>query len=289
MPRLILILFILLGGALIVPAQTNPSSGVGRAADDDELFIKAVKSGDLGAVTKLIDKGVSPETKDDGSPALCIAVRFNHADIAELLLARGAKVDQEEDDEGTALQIAAAAGHANLVKLLITHGADVRRHDHDGHDSLLCAAFGSMLRTAPDSVVKAFFAIDEDDEDKTEIFQMIGNEHVAAAKLLLEAGADVNTKGGDCGLTPLMAAAMGGNVEMARLLLEHRADTSITEDELTALQFAELFDSPDELTKELSRMTNEKDKQALLNWVQFTASGRHTVIDMLRKAPAVSR
>ena len=294
MSRLILVLIISLSGALIVKAQPNQlpnaNQSVEKAADDnnDELLIKAIKSGNLGQVKNLLDKGVSPEVKDEGSPVICVAIRSNQSEIAELLLARGAKVDQEEGDEGTALQIAAAAGRANLAKLLIAHGADVNHNDHDGHPPLLCAAFGAMWKGAPDWIVTQLFKMDDDDEeDENKLREMLGNEHLAVAKLLLAAGAQVNAKGGDCGLTALMIAAMSGNAEMARLLLDHHADVRIAGyGEHTALEFAERYDSPEELANELREQDDEKEKQALLNWVHFTASGRHTVAAMLRNAGA---
>ena len=292
MSRLILVLIILLSGALLVKAEPNQlpnaNQSVEKAADDDndELLIKAIKSGDIGQVKNLLDKGVSPEVKDDGSPAVCVAIRSNQAEIAELLLARGAKVDQEEGDEGTALQVAAAAGRANLVKLLIAHGADVNHRDHDGHPPLLCAAFGAMWKGAPDWIVKSLFRRD-DDENEDKLWEMVGHEHVEVAKLLLAAGADVNARGGDCGLTPLMVAAIAGDAEMARLLLDHHADLSIKGyGEKTALQCAQMYDSPKALANGLRETDDEKEKQAFLAWVHFTATGRHTVVAMLRNAGA---
>ena len=207
---------------------------------------------------------------------------MNRADLAEVLLAHGAKVDQEEDDAGTALQVAAAMGHANLVKLLIAHQADVNHKDHEGHTALMCSVFGAEIKGAPSWMLSSFFHIDEQDDRLT----MLGSEHLESARILLQAGADVNAKGGDCGLTPLMIAALGGSAEMAKLLLDHHADVNVEDGEYTALKFAEIFDSPSELAKELSNQDSDEDKQALLNWLRFTAPGHNTVAGMLRKAGA---
>ena len=48
-----------------------------------------------------------------------------------------------------------------------------------------------------------------------------GDRH--AARILLEAGADIDAKG-DAGCTPLYFAVMGGHVEVAELLLQRGAD-----------------------------------------------------------------
>ena len=76
MPRLVLAFFILLSGTLTVLAQSNPSpianqSSAKRSyADPDELLIKAIKSGDLGAALQQLDGGASPDATDDHSPVL---------------------------------------------------------------------------------------------------------------------------------------------------------------------------------------------------------------------------
>jgi ankyrin repeat protein len=46
---------------------------------------------------------------------------------------------------------------------------------------------------------------------------------LSAAKVLIDAGIDVN-KAGDLGYTPLHVACMGGNKEMVQLLIDHGAD-----------------------------------------------------------------
>jgi ankyrin repeat protein len=176
------------------------------------------------------------------------------------------------------------AGRANLVKLLIAHGADVNHKDHGGHPALLLAAFGAAVKGAPEWLAKSIFEIEDEDDDK--VLQMLGHEQLESAKLLLDAGANVNEQGGDCGLTPLMVAALVGNVELAKLLLEHHADVNLNNGENRALKFAEMFDSPEELQKALGNCDDDEEKQALLKWAHFTAPGRKTIAEMLRKAGA---
>jgi len=207
---------------------------------------------------------------------------MNRTDIAEALLVRKAKVDEEDEKDGTALQVAASAGRADLVKVLIAHGADVNHPDKNGHTALMCATFGSVIKSAPAWLASSFFELDEDDA----LFTRMGTEHLLAAKLLLDAGANVNAQGKDCGLTALMVAAMHGNVELAKTLLDHGADVKLTNGELTALQFAEASNSPQGLKEELDDLSDTNLKQAFLNWVHLTTPGRQAVATMLRKAGA---
>lgn len=289
MRRLLLAFFILLCGALTASAQSNPTADtspnqpVESTGDADQLLIKAIQSGDPGQVIKLLDAGANPNTTEEDESPLILAVGSNRADIAEILLNRGAKVDPKGADGGSALQMAATMGQAKLVKLMLAHGAKVNyQEDHDGHAPLLLAAFGAMFKGAPEWLARSVFEIDEDDK----FLQKLGSEHLESAKLLIEAGANVNARGGDCGLTALMVAAIGGNVEMAKLLLDHHADPNLGDGDYTALKLAEEFGSPKALAEQLNEKQSDEDKQAWLNWVHFTAPGRKTVAAMLRNAGA---
>jgi ankyrin repeat protein len=265
------------------PPETNKQSETVPATDDESDLIERVKEGELAEVLRLLEKGVSPNAKDGNrSPALHWAVRKNRTDIVEALLARKARVDEEDENDGTALQVAASAGRADLLKLLIAHGADVNHPDKNGHTALMCAVFGAAIKSAPAWLASSFFELDEDDA----LLTMIGSEHLAAAKLLLDAGANVNAQGKDCGLTALMIAALHGNVELAKTLLEYRADVKLTNGKFAALQFAVALNSPQELKEELDHLPDNESRQAFLNWVHLTAPGRQAVVTMLRKAGA---
>jgi ankyrin repeat protein len=258
--------------------QATPQSTAGESE-----LIEAIQKGDIGRVLLLLENGVSPDaTDDEKTPALVLAVKLNRADIVEALLKRNAKIDQL-DDEGTALMTAATMGRANLVKLLIAHGADVNHKDRAGHSVLMCAAFAAMYKSNPAWLTKQFLQMDDDDEDK---LAYLGDEHVAVVKLLLAAGADVNVQAEDCDMTALMAAAIGGNVEVGKILLAHGANPNLRAGELTALSLAMMGETPEELQKMLSSESDNESKQMLLNWLQFTRPGRLEFAAMLKKAGA---
>src|SRR5262249_29852669 len=58
-------------------------------------------------------------------PALHLAVYFGQVKTAQLLLDKGAKVNETFRDKQTALHVAAAQGHKALVELLLEHKADI--------------------------------------------------------------------------------------------------------------------------------------------------------------------
>ena len=54
---------------------------------------EAVKAGDLGKVRRLLEEGHSPNSKDYlDNPILYVALSNGHADVAKLLIERGASV-----------------------------------------------------------------------------------------------------------------------------------------------------------------------------------------------------
>ncbi|MDA8018619.1 MAG: hypothetical protein MPN21_14355 [Thermoanaerobaculia bacterium] len=93
---------------------------------------KAVRDGDLKAVSSLIDKGVSPNiVLDEGKNAiwehspLTLAAWLENAELAELLVERGADVNYVNAASNTALKQAATTDQEILAGLLIEAGADV--------------------------------------------------------------------------------------------------------------------------------------------------------------------
>ena len=99
-----------------------------------------------------------------------------------------------------ALAMAVYGGHEDAARLLIEHGADLEalsRHETIRVRPLQTAAF---VRSVP------------------------------MARLLLDAGADVNSRA-EGGSTALHSAAQNGDVELARVLLERGADPGLADDE----------------------------------------------------------
>jgi ankyrin repeat protein len=113
-------------------------------------------------------------------------------DLLTLFLSAGMDPNTKGDSDRTALMEAAAQGRDKAVGLLLARGASVSLTDDEGATALHWAA-------------KAFHS----------------SECVEA---LLAHGADINTtyKGG---YTPLMRAAVTGNLEVIELLLKRGADT----------------------------------------------------------------
>lgn len=109
-------------------------------ADGMTPLLRAVRSGKLGLVRRLVAAGASPDAAAaDGETALHLATTAGDAPMAALLLELGAEVDAR-CDSCTPLLWAAHDGEDGLVRLLLAHGADPDAVDDDGMTALAWAA-----------------------------------------------------------------------------------------------------------------------------------------------------
>ena len=129
------------------------------------------------------------------------AAAFGRAErLRQILGEDPSQANAYSDDGFTALHLAIFGGQEEAVRILIEHGADA--------DAL---ATSSIARVRP--LGTAAFV-----------------RSVPLARLLLEAGADVNGVG-EGGFTALHSAAQNGDEELVRLLLERGADPELASDQ----------------------------------------------------------
>lgn len=149
-------------------------------------LIAACNDNDVNAVRRLLGEGNSTinEATDDGDSLLSLACSAGYYELAQVLLAMSAQVeDRGQKNDCTPLMEAASAGHVDIIRLLISHGADVNAQSSTGNTPLMYACAGG---------------------------------HVDAVKELLNHGANVEDHN-ENGHTPLMEAASAGHVEVAKV------------------------------------------------------------------------
>ena len=104
----------------------------------------AILAGDLKRVADELDRepALLESHSADGWTPLHVAAYFGPQAIAELLLARGAKVDSRSTNamKNTPLHAAVAGQKKNLVKLLLDHQADVNARQEGGWTAIHAAA-----------------------------------------------------------------------------------------------------------------------------------------------------
>ena len=189
-------------------ADVNPS----RKDHQTPLHL-ASYLGNVEVVRLLLDHGADPEANAENDMGekplhqLSYSKYRSQEDgmrVARLLLEHGADVHTRRNDGCTPLHLASYFGNLDIVHLLLSHGADrqVNAADDMGEKPLQKVS-GGKYRSR---------------EDGTRV-----------AQLLLERGADVNTR---CSVhqTPLHAASYLGRFEIVQLLIDHGAEVDVVDD-----------------------------------------------------------
>jgi ankyrin repeat protein len=145
---------------------------------------QAIRQNNFAAARAALDRGADPNVSRGRTPLIECAYRGN-AQVAHLLLDRGADVDGPDNRGFTPLVWAVSKGHLDVARTLIKRGARVAHVTHDGVSAIHYAA-----------------ALPELD----------------FAKLLLDNGAPVDSEDKD-GATPLMYAACMRNAALAQYLI----------------------------------------------------------------------
>ena len=169
--------------------------------------------GDVEIVRLLLDHGADPEANAEGDMGEKPLHKVSYGKyrsqedgvrVAQLLLEHGGDVNTRRKDGWTPLHLASYFGDAEIVRLLLDHGADPEAN-----------AEGDMGEKPLHKVSYGKYRSQEDG--------------VRVAQLLLEHGADVNTRRDDR-WTPLHLASLFGKFEIVQVLIDHGAEVDAVDD-----------------------------------------------------------
>ena len=124
------------------------ASGAGLLDDmeDTSPLAVAVEKNDTEMVEALLQLGHKPDLGGIVIP-LALAARNGNNRIVELLLGRGANVNEPGEEGETALMWAANTGRLDILKRLIDAEADIQQKDRGGGDALSYAISGQHVPT----------------------------------------------------------------------------------------------------------------------------------------------
>ena len=180
-----------------------------------------------GIVQRLLEAGSSPNMGLRSGETLLM--RCTHTGVpaaVRALLAHGADVRAIEPSRGqTALMWAAANGHPDVTRVLLEHGAAVAART---------TAVRQLRGTGERSTTSPAGATNFSAGGFTPLLFAARHGDVGSARLLLDAGADVNTAAAD-GNSALVVAAMSGHGRLSEFLLEKGADPDASGAGYTAL------------------------------------------------------
>ena len=171
-------------------------SGHVYAGDIIDDTIQSIKVSDIRGIHDGIRRGLDVNFADEtGTTLLMLAVRSGNAESVEVLIKAGARVYPDNLFGDTALLIATYGGHEKIVDILLSKGASIGANPK-GWTPLHYAAFA-------------------------------GHPHLANKFIKPGINIDRTT---DNGLTALMVASMNGHIEVVRLLLAHKADINLRDE-----------------------------------------------------------
>ena len=199
----------------------------------------ASQGGHATVVAALIAAGADANTiTSTGATAVMLAARAGSADTVTRLVETGADVNIKEKAFGqTALMIAAGLDRADVVRLLLARGADWKAASSVADLKALTAPIeeggprgraGAAANAVPG--VTRPYRYNEligTQGGLTALHFAARQGSTAAARALVEGGADVNLASPGDRATPLLVAIINGHFDLAAMLLDQRADPNL--------------------------------------------------------------
>jgi ankyrin repeat protein len=179
---------------LLLDARADPNS---RDATGETVLIMAAKVGDVKAVEALLDTGATTDASDTAfqQTPLMAATRGGYAPVVKLLIERGAQVDARTRTGPVPDFVLPSQSKAS-------RGAGVTRSGWPERGERLPIAGA-----------------------KTSLLYAAREGHLEVAKLLLDAGADIEQADAD-GVTPLITAVVNIHTDLATFLIERGANVN---------------------------------------------------------------
>jgi len=195
--------------------------------DNDRVLLRAAAIGDVTASFDALRRGASPDARGKtryGRTPLILAAANGHFSIVNLLVSRGASVNQLDNTGHTALHWAAMRGRNDVASVLLRAGAEINPKNNDGVTPLLYAV-GTGNRIMTDLLLD--YDADHETETKknnmTPLLLAIEHADIEILNRLVESGVNINRRNKD-GQSSLMAAVAKGRIDVIKLLLDHGAD-----------------------------------------------------------------
>lgn len=201
-----------------------------NAADDLGVtsLSLACQNSNANITSKLLEAGADPDlAKVTGVTPLMECANVGAVEALELLLAHEADVNARENKKGqTALMWAAAERHPDVVQMLVSNGADVHarsREIPEPEPFIIKIAKGQSVWGSNYPHTVRFPRISG---GFTALYFAAQQGDLESAKILIKAGADINSPHPEHG-SPLVIAIASGHEELGMYLLESGADPNI--------------------------------------------------------------
>jgi ankyrin repeat protein len=223
------ILFLLAASRVLVACSGAPPEPQAKPRPQvpPEVFeiISAARGGNLEKVAAMLEKNpalVHAQTAEGETPLLAAfgGLRINEK-LVEFLIAKGADVNAHGLMRSTPLHSAASRGNAKIARLLLDHDADVNARDILNRTPLTHIYLFRPRREMAELLIARGAEVD--------IFAAAAFGKIARLKELLDRDPRLLESFTFALLTPLHFAALNGQVEAVKLLLERGANPERTD------------------------------------------------------------
>ena len=186
-------------------------------------FVQSAEKGDLKAIQLFLNAGIDCNVQSvAGVTALMAAAKNGRVDVVNKLLEQKVNVDAQGKQGVTALMLAAENNQVEIVKILLKKNADPNLEDQTGWSALMKAVYQGNT-----TCVETLAGRSRQEINRGLLIAALTG-HKEIAKILLDNGAEVDSRADD-GRTPLMLAGIKGDNDLVSLLLKAGADPTLTD------------------------------------------------------------
>jgi ankyrin repeat protein len=243
------------------------------------VLVCASLLGNKNFIKLLIESGADINGQDErGETALTIAVKNGNTELVELLIEKGAEINGKNKDGETALTIAVRSWSPRALAIIIKRQPEL-------NNKTTLTRFTSHIKNIELLIEKGADINSKNMDGETVLMNAIQNGNTELVELLIKNGAEINGKSKD-GETALMYAAQNGNTELVARLIKNGAEINgKSKDGETALMFA-IFENHTEIVElliENGANINAQDKKGDTALLLAVQSGHEKVVELLIK------
>lgn len=216
--------------------------------EEVDAFVASARFSDTVAITNFLNKypAFIDQQSSSGHTALTKAAAHGQKETVELLLAKGARIEEKGENKKTALLWASHNGHKETVRALLDNKADITASYNDGLTPLIIASWSGHTATTELLVEKGAPVDEACKTGATPLILAAAFAKTDTVRFLIEKGAAID-KADNIGRTALTMPRFPGSEEMVALLekglemqLQHREkELALAQSQALAKKLAE--------------------------------------------------